>query len=165
MSTNFFPRTCSTCTRLVQIFYHSSQIPDFLVALPQKLFSVSMSLCYSVPWHLNKGNPRWREMETEGISDAINTVRIKTNKRALMWMTAQSVLSEDVGWKPGYDEVSENFVIQSMRFSPSLQGCCSEDEAWTLFGFPVPHQLSQWKYFSWTFLLETGFATKVVEKC
>lgn len=43
VSTNVFPKTCSKCTRLVQSFYHSRQIPNFLMALPQKLFCFHVS--------------------------------------------------------------------------------------------------------------------------
>lgn len=43
---------------------------------------------------------------------------IKSNKWALRCMTALSVLSEDLGWKLGYDEASENFAIERMSFHP-----------------------------------------------
>lgn len=43
----------------------------------------------------------------------------------------------------GYDEVSENFVIERMSFSTILLYCWSEDETQIFFDFPVPQQLPQ----------------------
>lgn len=149
VSTNIFPKTCSKCTRLVQSFYHSRQIPDFLMALPQKLF------CFHIPGVSKPCNPRKAISDEEkwNISVSINTKRIETNK---------SFLSGNFRWKPGYGEIWE-FCHKEWGFHPVSNVSAQRMKHEHFFTLLASSAVIV-KIFLWIFLLETGFATKV-ENC